>query len=152
MQRIDDYPGLRTEPGLFERAYELDGGQVVRVRFVPQQVDPALAGELSGPVAPVSTGVRISVSFVDDEGQVEQVGPGRYLVAEGEAHSWQSDSGVPFEAETWLEAQSATAIGRAVAWAATQRAAAAAGLLAPPPGPPPAPAPLSPALSEGSET
>ena len=124
-----EIPGL----GANERGYTTgnEDWPLARVRLTPVQADPAISASVNGPVATSQIVMQVSVSLVDDEGQVLTVG-GRLLVRDASRHSWMPGGATPFNPTEWLDGIIAGEIERIVAVASDLSAADGAGLLAPP--------------------
>ncbi len=124
-----EVPGLADN----ERGYSTgaEDWPLARVRLTPVQDDPAIAAQVNGPVVPRQIVVQISVSLIDDDGQVRGIG-GRLLVQEASRFSWALGGPAALDVESWLHGVIETEIGRLISAARDLQAASAAGLLVPP--------------------
>ncbi|MCH4893374.1 MULTISPECIES: hypothetical protein [unclassified Sphingomonas] len=98
LTHLPDYPGLHPawtpERPYFERAYETQDGEVIRVRYAPAYRDPGM--DVSIAIAPRDIALMVSASLVDEQGQVVKIN-GRGLVRPAEG------TGVPPNANVELE-------------------------------------------------
>lgn len=99
---LPDYPGLHPDwsgdPPHYERAWEAQTGDVIRVRYTPVITEPGVDANM--PLAPTQLQTMASASLVDEAGQVLQVA-GRGLVrpAMSFAHAVNAE---PFDQHAFL--------------------------------------------------
>jgi len=97
-----------------------------RVRVVSKRVEPTIKANI--PVASQSAVTWVSVSLVDEQGQVLKIGE-QGLLRDAKSGMWQSRPGFPLNVESWIDELAADGIGMAIAWANDLAALFDAGLM-----------------------
>ena len=130
IEQLSTYPGLKKTDAYFERAYSTGSGAfpTARVRFMPRHLESAIARDVKGSAAPMAVSLAVSISLVDTEGQVIDVG-GHLLVNDASSHSWQASGGDALDAEAWLLWIVENDLPQVISWAAMISSAASIGLL-----------------------
>lgn len=131
-----DIPGLasfadRETAGYFEIGYATGAADfpLLRLRVRPvRDDDRERVSPIIGTIAPPRVRVLVSASLVSPSGAVLSVGGG-LLVGVEEGHSYQFDSGAPFDVAAWLDGLAARLADDMLPWARGIATAAAAGVI-----------------------